>query len=124
MFGAAAFSNTAARISATSAFSSILSPSWKSIARRVLPSRLELKRPRGSASEAPLAKVIFTTFLYVSPVQMIPACDQTGTPAGLEGFLHFTSSTTSGSAFLISFRIRASVSARQSLGSLLLASAR
>ena len=29
----------------------------------VLPSRLELKRPEGSSSEAPLAKVIFTAFL-------------------------------------------------------------
>src|SRR4051794_23912992 len=91
-----------------------------SIARRVLPSRLELKRPDGSASEAPLAKVIFTTFLYVSPVQMIPLCDHTGTPAiAFEGFLHFNSSTTSGSACLMSIRIRASLSARQSLGSLI-----
>jgi hypothetical protein len=32
-----------------------------------------LKRPEGSSNEAPLAKVIFTTFLYVSPVQIIPA---------------------------------------------------
>src|SRR5437773_7217789 len=93
------------------------------MARLVLPSRLELKRPEGSASEAPLAKVIFTTFLYVSPVQMIPACDHTGTPAiEFDGFLHFTSSTTSGSACLMSVRIRASVSARQSLSSLILES--
>src|SRR5262249_3026380 len=80
---------TAARMSAFSALSSILSPSWISIARLVLPSRLALKRPEGSSNEAPLAKVIFTTFLYVSPVQIIPACDHTGTP------LHFHSSTTS-----------------------------
>jgi hypothetical protein len=47
-----------------------------------------LKRPAGSGSEAPLAKVIFTTFLYVSPVQIIPACDHTGTPAiEFDGFL-------------------------------------
>src|SRR5262245_20640225 len=71
------------------AFSSILSSAWKSMARLVLPSRLELKRPEGSCNEAPLAKVIFTTFVYVSPVQIIPACDQTGTP------LHFHSSTRS-----------------------------
>src|SRR6516162_5250223 len=51
-------------MSAFNAFSSILPPSWKSMARLVLPSRLELKRPEGSFSEAPLAKVIFTTFLY------------------------------------------------------------
>src|SRR2546427_12115439 len=78
--GTDVFRATAARMSTWSAFSSILSPSWKSMARRVLPSRLKLKRPEGSSSEAPLAKVIFTTFLYVSPVQMIPACDHTGTP--------------------------------------------
>src|SRR5438093_2744290 len=87
------FRATAARMSAFNAFSSILSPSWKSMARLVLPSRLELKRPDGSANEAPLAKVIFTTFLYVSPVQMIPACDHTGTPR------HFHSSTISYAVF-------------------------
>lgn len=37
------------------------------MARLVLPSRLELKRPEGSSNEALLAKVILTTFLYVSP---------------------------------------------------------
>src|SRR5262245_24502066 len=105
-------------MSAFNAFSSILSPSWKSMARLVLPSRLELKRPEGSSNEAPLAKVIFTTFLYVSPVQIIPACDHTGTPR------HFHSSTTSWSACLMRSRIRASVSPRQSLSSLILASIR
>src|SRR5262249_35039151 len=110
------FSATAARMSVFNAFSSILSPSWKSMARLVLPSRLELKRPEGSSSEAPLAKVIFTTFLYVSPVQIIPACDHTGTP------LHFHSSITSGSACLMRIRIKASISPRQSLSSLILAS--
>src|SRR6188508_174718 len=85
------------------------------MARLVLPSRLELKRPEGSSNEAPLAKVVFTTLLYVSPVQIIPACDHTGTP-------HFHSSTTSGSACLMRIRIRASVSPRQSLSSLILAS--
>src|SRR3546814_8966857 len=94
-------------MSAFNAFSSILSPSWKSMARLVLPSRLELKRPEGSSNDAPLAKVIFTIFLYVSPVQMMPACDHTGTP------LHFHSSTTSGSACLMRIRTRASVSPRQ-----------
>ena len=38
-----------------------------------VPPRLELNRPEGSSSEAPLAKVTFTTFLYVSPVQIIPS---------------------------------------------------
>src|SRR5207237_2579340 len=91
-------------------------PSRMSMARLVLPSRLELKRPDGSSTEAPFANVIFTTFLYVSPVQMIPSCDQTGTPR------HFHSSTTSGSACLMRLRTRASVSPRQSLSSLILAS--
>src|SRR6266581_8290779 len=86
------------------------------MARLVLPSRLELKRPAGSSNEAPLAKVSFTTALYVSPVQMIPACSHTGTP------LHFHSSITSGSACLMSVRTRASVSPRQSPSSLILAS--
>src|SRR5688572_14973322 len=102
-------------MSAFNAFSSILSPWWKSMARRVLPSRLELKRPEGSSSAAPLAKVSFTAFLYVSPVQIIPACDHTGTPAiAFDGFLHFTSSTASGAACLIRVRSRSSVSLRQS----------
>jgi hypothetical protein len=57
------FSVTAARISVFSASASIFSPSRKSIARRVFPSRLELKRRAGSFSEAPLANVIFTTLL-------------------------------------------------------------
>src|SRR5258708_2149979 len=86
------------------------------MARLVLPSRLELKRPEGSSNEATFAKVIFTTVLYVSPVQMIPACDHTGTPR------HFHSSTTSGSACLMRSRTRASVSPRQSPSSLILAS--
>ena len=47
------FSATAARTRAFSASSLIFSPSWKSMARRVLPSRLELKRPEGSSSDAP-----------------------------------------------------------------------
>src|SRR5262245_19235464 len=94
-------------MSAFNAFSSILSPSWISMARLVLPSRLELKRRDGSLSEAPLAKVSFTTALYVSPVQMMPSCSHTGTPRiAFDGFLHFTSSTTSGSASLMRVRTR------------------
>src|SRR4051794_17323753 len=86
------------------------------MARLTLPSRLELKRPEGSSREAPLAKVIFTTLLYVSPVQIIPECSHTGTP------LHFHSSTTSGSASLMRRRILASISPRQSPSSSILAS--
>lgn len=81
------FKATAARIRAFRDFSCTLLPSWKSIARLVFPSRLELKRPEESFREAPLAKVIFTMFLSVSPVQISPLCDQTGVP------LHFHSST-------------------------------
>ena len=55
------FRATAARTSAFNAFSFISSPSRKSMARRVLPSRLELKRREGSGKAAPLANVIFTT---------------------------------------------------------------
>src|SRR5206468_2266074 len=57
------FSATAARKSAFSAFSSIFSPSWMSMARLVLPSRLELKSPDGSSSAAPFKKVSLTTLL-------------------------------------------------------------
>ena len=86
-----------------------------SIALRVLPSRLELKRRDGSGMLAPRANVSFTTFVYVSPVQTIPSCDQTGTPAiAFDGFLHFRSSIISGSASRISARMRARVSSRQS----------
>ena len=46
--------------SASSALPSILSPSCISIARRVLPSRLALNSPAGSARDAPLANVSFT----------------------------------------------------------------
>src|SRR5512137_2508924 len=57
------FSATASWIRALSAGASIVSPSRMSIARRVLPSRLELKSFRGSFREAPRAKVSFTTCL-------------------------------------------------------------
>src|SRR5258706_8451720 len=53
----------ASRTSALKAEASTSSPSGISIARRTLPSRLELKRPAGSFRDAPLAKVSFTTFL-------------------------------------------------------------
>src|SRR3984885_15144016 len=110
------FRVTAARTRVFNAFSLIFSPSRKSMARRVFPSRLELKSPAGSFSDAPLAKVIFTTFLYVSPVQINPSSYHVGTPR------HFQSSTTSGSACLIKVRSRLSVAPRQSPSSLILAS--
>src|SRR5262249_58872092 len=49
----------------------------------------------------------------------MPLCDQTGVP-GLVGLTHFHSSTTSGSASLISLRIRLRVSPRQSSSSAIL----
>src|SRR5258705_7020241 len=102
---------------------STFSPSWMSIARLVFPSRLELKSLAGSFNDAPLANVSFTTDLYVSPVQMIASCDHVGTP-GFVGFTHFTSSTTSGSAALMSLRILLKVSPRQSPSSAILLSIR
>ena len=57
------FRVTAARMSVFNASSSIVSPSRTSMARLVFPSRLALKRPAGSGKAAPLANVIFTTFL-------------------------------------------------------------
>src|SRR4051794_36449553 len=51
------FRATAARTRAFNAASSILSPSWKSMARLVFPSRLELNRREGSFTAAPWAKV-------------------------------------------------------------------
>ena len=75
----------------------------------------------GLGSLAPRANVSFTTFAYVSPVQTIPLCDQTGTPAiAFDGFLHFRSSDHLGVGFRISARMRARVSARQSPRSRLL----
>src|SRR6185369_14418351 len=79
-----------------------------SMARRRLPSRLELKSLARSFKKAPLKKVSFTAALYDSPVQMPPSWDQTGVP------IHFTSSRTSGSASLMRARILASVSPLQS----------
>src|SRR5262249_33463706 len=96
---------TVALTSAWNAAASTVSPSRMSIARRVLPSRLELKRRDGSGTLAPRANVSFTTFAYASPVQTIPSCDQTGVP-------HFHSSVISGSGSRISARMRVRVSPR------------
>src|SRR5919204_2573773 len=91
------------------------------MASLTLPWRLELKRPEGSSKDAPLKKVSLTTFLYTSPVQMPPWWDHTGVPP-LVGLTHFHSSTTSGSACLISVRTRERVLPRQSPSSSILAS--
>ena len=52
-------------------------------------------------------------------MQMMPSCDQTGVP-GLVGLTHFHSSTTSGSASLMSLRILPRVFPRQSPSSAIL----
>src|SRR4051812_7341138 len=50
---------------------------------------------------------------------MMPSCDHTGVP-GLVGLTHFHSSTTSGSAFLMSVRILLRACPRQSFSSAIL----
>src|SRR3954470_24023502 len=56
---------------------------------------------------------------------MMPSCSHTGTPSiPFDGFRHFTSSSTSGSACLMMARTRASVSPRQSPSFLIRASIR
>src|SRR5262249_7654814 len=107
------FRATASRTSAFNAFSLIFSLSWMSMARLTFPSRLELNKPEGSFKAAPLANVILTAFLYVSPVQTMPSCDQTGTPGDV-AFAHFHSSTISGSASWMILRTCARVLPRQS----------
>ena len=62
-FAGGLFRATAALTSALNATASTFSPSWMSIALRVLPSRLELKRRDGSGMQAPWAKVSLTTFM-------------------------------------------------------------
>ena len=96
----------ALRTRSWSAATSTSAPSAKSIARRTLPSRLELKRPLGSGKDAPWAKVSFTAFLYASPVQMMPLDSKTG-------LFHFHVSMTDGSAPRIAARALAKVSPRQ-----------
>src|ERR1700719_2135880 len=111
-------SATAARMRSFRAASSTFSPSWMSMARLTFPSRLELNRPEGSFNSAPLANVILTTFLYVSPVQTMPPWEKTGVPDDF-GFTHFHSSTISGSAAWMIARTFASVFPRQSPSSLI-----
>src|SRR5262249_21550330 len=69
----------------------------------------------------PLANVILTTFLCVSPVQMIPPWDQTGVPGDV-GLTHFHSSTISGSASWTIPRTFASIFPRQSPSCLIFSS--
>jgi hypothetical protein len=77
-FPADVLAATAVLISDLKAPASVFSPPRISIARLTFPPRLELKSLAGSFKKAPLAKVTFATNLYVSPVQMMPSCDQTG----------------------------------------------
>src|SRR2546428_12332861 len=91
-------------MSAFNADALMASPSWKSMARTVLLSRRVLNSPFGSLSWAPFGNVSLTAFLRASPMQTMPSWDQTGTPSGREGFFHFTSSITPGSAPLMRAR--------------------
>src|SRR2546427_4894917 len=91
-------------ISAFRADALMASPSWKSMARTDLLSKRVLKSPFGSFSWAPFGNVSLTAFLSASPMQTMPSWDQTGTPSGREGFFHFTSSITPGSASLMRAR--------------------
>ena len=111
--GFAAFSATAARMSAFSAFSLILSPSWISMARRTLPSRLELKRParvvqRGALGEGQL---------HDGLVGLAGADDAGVLPHRHAAPLPFLDHV--GAGLLDELRTRASVSPRQSPSSLI-----
>ena len=79
---AAELAATADRINALKAASLSFSPSRKSMARRVFPSRLELNNFLGSGREAPRKKVSFTTCLYDSPVQTPPSMRPHRSPWG------------------------------------------
>jgi hypothetical protein len=72
------------------------------------PVNLKLNRPEGSFNAAPLAKVILTTFLYISPVQTMPRWEKTGVPGDV-ALAHFHPSTISGSALWMIARTFASV---------------
>src|SRR5690348_17851551 len=109
-------------MSALKAASGIFSPSRKSMARTLLLSRRALKSFFGSFIRAPFGKVNRTAFLSISPIHTMPFRDHTGTPSGLEGFFHFTSSTTAGPAPRTIPRSRDSVSPRQSSEFLMMAS--
>src|SRR5258706_1639898 len=67
------FTLTASRMSAFNAASFTVSPSWKSMARTVLPSRRVLKSFFGSFTLAPLGNVSLTAFLSVSATHIIPS---------------------------------------------------
>ena len=81
------------------------------MARLVLPSRLELKRPAGSASNAPFAKVSFNIL-----VRLAGADDSAVGPDG-DPVAPFHFLDRLGVGLLMRARTRASVSARQSPGS-------
>src|SRR3984957_12818331 len=87
----------------------MLSPSKRSIARHVLPSKPALKSLSGSGRLAPWEKVSFTLSLWALPTAIIPSRDHTGLP------IHFHSSTISRSASRMVLRTLASVLPRQSV---------
>src|SRR5215472_2424680 len=116
------FRPTASTMSALKAAAGTFSPSRKSTARTLPLSRRALKSFFGSFIWAPFGKVNRTAFLSISPMHTLPFRDHTGTPSGLEGFFHFTSSTTAGPAPRTIPRSRDSVSPRQSPEFLMMAS--
>src|SRR5277367_1744528 len=99
----------AARTSSFSPGLLSLSPSKRSIARHVPPSRPALKSLSGSGRRAPFEKVSFTLSLWALPTAIIPSRDHTGLP------IHFHSSMISRSASRMVLRTVASVLPRQSL---------
>ncbi len=108
------FRRTAATTRARTSASGSSSPSGTSSARTLLLSRRALNVPAGSSSDAPFGNVSRTLPLSISPMQTIPFADHTGTPSGLDGFFHFTSSAMDGSAARTTSRSRDNSSPRPS----------
>src|SRR6478609_9207316 len=100
------FKRTAPRTSAFRSASGRVPPSLKSMARTLLLSRRALKSPFGNVNR--------TEFLSISPMHTMPSKDHTGTPSGLEGFFHLTSSSMARSAASTIPRSRDNISPRQS----------
>ena len=81
------------------------------------PERLEEAQELAWASRLPLVHDLGARgegSLAAAAVQMIPFDSHTGTPAGFEGFRHFTVSTIPGAAFMMIPRNVCRVSTRQS----------
>src|SRR6478609_5994756 len=108
------FKRTAPRTSAFRSASGRVPPSLKSMARTLLLSRRALKSLFGSFSWAPFGNVNRTELLSISPMHTMPSKDHTGTPSGLEGFFHLTTSSMARSAASTIPRSRDNIPPRQS----------